>query len=88
MRVIAHYLGARGCPQYLYQELTPYIGVGLRAIWMLLARAIGGSARAVGRQAASARDLDPAHRRDGIALAVLGHRPRYVVSQPPSYSAL
>ena len=48
------------------------MGAALRAIWMLLARAAGGSARAVGRQAATARDLDPAHRRDGLALAVLG----------------
>ncbi|MGB9377579.1 MAG: DNA translocase FtsK 4TM domain-containing protein [Mycobacteriales bacterium] len=48
------------------------IGAALRGIWMLLARIVGGSARAVGRQAATARDLDPAHRRDGIALAVLG----------------
>ncbi len=39
---------------------------------MLLARAAGGTARAVGRQAATARELDPAHRRDGVALAVLG----------------
>src|SRR5215211_2108076 len=41
-------------------------------LWMLLARGIGWLARAVGRHAATARDLDPAHRRDGLALAVLG----------------
>ncbi|MDQ1657618.1 MAG: segregation ATPase FtsK/SpoIIIE, family [Cryptosporangiaceae bacterium] len=45
---------------------------GIASIWMLLARGVGWLARAVGRQAASARDLDPAHRRDGVALAVLG----------------
>jgi len=39
--------------------------------WLLLARGAGGTARAVGRQAATAR-LDPAHRRDGMGLAVLG----------------
>ncbi len=39
---------------------------------MLLARSVGWLARAVGRQAATARELDPAHRRDGLALAVLG----------------
>jgi S-DNA-T family DNA segregation ATPase FtsK/SpoIIIE len=39
---------------------------------MLLARAAGGSARTLGRQAATARDLDPAHRRDGLGLATLG----------------
>jgi S-DNA-T family DNA segregation ATPase FtsK/SpoIIIE len=32
---------------------------------------LGSVARAVGRNAATARDLDPAHRRDGSALAVL-----------------
>ncbi len=37
----------------------------------MLARGAGGAARAVGRQAATAR-LDPAHRRDGLGLAVLG----------------
>ncbi|MDQ6874488.1 MAG: DNA translocase FtsK 4TM domain-containing protein, partial [Actinomycetota bacterium] len=39
---------------------------------MLLARGAGGSARALGRQAATARDIDPAHRRDGLGLAALG----------------
>ncbi|WP_232675944.1 DNA translocase FtsK [Nocardioides sp. R-C-SC26] len=42
---------------------------GLTAAWLGLAHAIGASARAVGR---SARDLDPAHRRDGAGLALLG----------------
>jgi S-DNA-T family DNA segregation ATPase FtsK/SpoIIIE len=37
---------------------------------LLLARGAGGAARAVGRQAATAR-LDPAHRRDGVGLAVV-----------------
>jgi len=41
-------------------------------VWMALSRAVGGVARAVGRNAATARDLDPAHRRDGVGLAVLG----------------
>ncbi len=39
---------------------------------MIVARGLGGSARAVGRQAATARELDPAHRRDGLGLAILG----------------
>jgi S-DNA-T family DNA segregation ATPase FtsK/SpoIIIE len=39
---------------------------------MLLAHAAGRLARAVGRQAATTRDLDPAHRRDGAGLGVLG----------------
>jgi S-DNA-T family DNA segregation ATPase FtsK/SpoIIIE len=37
-------------------------------LWTLLARALGGSVRAVGH---GARDLDPAHRRDGAGLGAL-----------------
>ncbi|WP_157247749.1 DNA translocase FtsK [Nonomuraea typhae] len=44
------------------------IGKLIVGIWMLLANGIGGAARALG---SSARDLDPAHRRDGVGLAVL-----------------
>jgi S-DNA-T family DNA segregation ATPase FtsK/SpoIIIE len=44
----------------------------MAAVWMLLAHAVGGVSRAVGRQAATARDLDPAHRRDGAGLGLLG----------------
>ena len=47
------------------------VGRAVSAGWLLLARGAGGAARAVGRQAATAR-LDPAHRRDGVGLAVLG----------------
>jgi hypothetical protein len=39
--------------------------------WNLSARGVGGVVRTVGRQASSARDLDPAHRRDGQGLLVL-----------------
>ncbi len=46
---------------------TPFV-----AVWTGVARALGGAARLVGRNAASAADLDPAHRRDGLALLVLG----------------
>jgi S-DNA-T family DNA segregation ATPase FtsK/SpoIIIE len=45
---------------------------GFAGIWMLAAHAVGGISRAVGKQAASARDLDSAHRRDGAGLGVLG----------------
>jgi S-DNA-T family DNA segregation ATPase FtsK/SpoIIIE len=37
--------------------------------WMGLAHAVGFAARAIGR---NARDLDPAHRRDGLGLTALG----------------
>ncbi|HEY6747368.1 MAG TPA: DNA translocase FtsK 4TM domain-containing protein [Mycobacteriales bacterium] len=46
------------------------LGRALSGTWLLLARGAGGAARAVGRQAATAR-LDPAHRRDGVGLAVV-----------------
>jgi DNA segregation ATPase FtsK/SpoIIIE-like protein len=39
------------------------------AVWMGLAHAVGGSVRAIGR---NTRELDPAHRRDGVGLASLG----------------
>src|SRR5438874_556385 len=41
------------------------------ALWRALAALIGGLARAVGRRAATAHDLDPEHRRDGAALGVI-----------------
>jgi S-DNA-T family DNA segregation ATPase FtsK/SpoIIIE len=40
-------------------------------MWHALAVVVGGLARAVGRNAATARDLDPEHRRDGGALGVI-----------------
>ncbi|MET0758281.1 MAG: DNA translocase FtsK [Mycobacterium sp.] len=44
------------------------VGRGARAGWMMLAKGAGSTARSVGR----ARDIEPGHRRDGIALALLG----------------
>ncbi len=41
---------------------------GARAAWLMAARGTGGAARSIGR----AHDIDPGHRRDGIALALLG----------------
>ncbi|MGH8794501.1 MAG: DNA translocase FtsK, partial [Stackebrandtia sp.] len=46
--------------------------MGLRALWNGAARGVGWLARSVGREAATARAIDPAHRRDGVGLAVLG----------------
>jgi DNA segregation ATPase FtsK/SpoIIIE, S-DNA-T family len=40
----------------------------VRATWLMVAKGTGSTARSVGR----ARDIDPGHRRDGIALALLG----------------
>jgi len=44
------------------------VGRGARAAWLMVARATGSAARSVGR----AREIEPGHRRDGIALALLG----------------
>jgi len=43
-------------------------GRALRGTWVMAARGTGGAARSIGR----ARDIDPGHRRDGIALLLLG----------------
>jgi len=43
------------------------LGRGARAGWLMVAKGVGSTARSVGR----ARDIDPGHRRDGIALALL-----------------
>jgi DNA segregation ATPase FtsK/SpoIIIE, S-DNA-T family len=40
----------------------------VQTAWLMVARGAGGAARSVGR----ARDIEPRHRRDGIALALLG----------------
>jgi S-DNA-T family DNA segregation ATPase FtsK/SpoIIIE len=40
-----------------------------RALWLGVAHVVGGLARRIG---SSARDLDPAHRRDGVGLLLLG----------------
>ncbi len=52
---------------------APLVGAGraVGSIWHGVATMVGGSARAVGRNAASARELPPEHRRDGAALGVL-----------------
>jgi S-DNA-T family DNA segregation ATPase FtsK/SpoIIIE len=48
------------------------VGRGMIAVWMGLAHSVGWGARAIGRQAATARDLDPEHRRDGGGLTMIG----------------
>lgn len=49
-----------------------YVGRAVGAVWMGLAHGLGWAVRAAGRQAASARDLDPEHRRDGGGLLLFG----------------
>jgi S-DNA-T family DNA segregation ATPase FtsK/SpoIIIE len=52
--------------------LATGIGRGLGALWMGLAHSVGWVARGVGRQAATAKEIDPEHRRDGAGLLMLG----------------
>jgi len=44
------------------------LGRGLTSLWRLLAKALGSSVRFIAR---GAKDLDPAHQRDGIAFLIL-----------------
>ncbi|TAM90748.1 MAG: DNA translocase FtsK [Jatrophihabitans sp.] len=47
------------------------LGRAVAGLWRALALLVGKLARAVGRNAATARELDAEHRRDGVALGVL-----------------
>ncbi|GAB3230215.1 hypothetical protein GCM10027447_24390 [Glycomyces halotolerans] len=46
-------------------------GIALRGLWVGTARATGWMARSVGKEAATAREIDPAHRRDGLGLLLI-----------------
>jgi DNA segregation ATPase FtsK/SpoIIIE, S-DNA-T family len=48
------------------------VGRGIAALWLAVAHGVGWVARGLGRQAATARDIDPEHRRDGAGLLMLG----------------
>ncbi|KAB1904088.1 DNA translocase FtsK 4TM domain-containing protein [Micromonospora tulbaghiae] len=49
-----------------------FVGRAVGAVWMGLAHSVGWAFRAAGRQAASTRELDPEHRRDGGGLLLFG----------------
>ncbi|WP_431876807.1 DNA translocase FtsK 4TM domain-containing protein [Micromonospora marina] len=49
-----------------------FVGRAVGAVWMGLAHTVGWTFRAAGRQAASTRELDPEHRRDGAGLLLFG----------------
>jgi DNA segregation ATPase FtsK/SpoIIIE, S-DNA-T family len=49
--------------------LLSWIASAVGALWMVIAHGTGYVVRGIGH---SARDLDPAHRRDGVGLAVIG----------------
>ncbi|GAA0550763.1 DNA translocase FtsK [Paractinoplanes ferrugineus] len=48
------------------------VGRGVGALWMGVAHSVGWVARGVGKQAATAKEIDPEHRRDGAGLLMLG----------------
>src|SRR6185436_13845926 len=49
-----------------------FIGAGVAGLWMGIAHALGWVVRAIGRQAATARELDREHQRDGGGLLLIG----------------
>jgi DNA segregation ATPase FtsK/SpoIIIE, S-DNA-T family len=53
----------------LVVRLFRALGRALAGLWLLLAHGVGAMVRSLG---GGARDLDPAHRRDGVGLATLG----------------
>jgi DNA segregation ATPase FtsK/SpoIIIE-like protein len=72
----AGYRGRTGGRRYSrepsHNPIVILIGWAVAAVsgvWMALAHTVGATVRAFGRHA---RDLDPAHRRDGVGLAALG----------------
>jgi DNA segregation ATPase FtsK/SpoIIIE-like protein len=56
----------------MYSSGLGLVGRAIGGLWMGLAHSVGWVARGVGRQAASARELEPEHRRDGAGLALTG----------------
>ncbi|HWS31135.1 MAG TPA: DNA translocase FtsK 4TM domain-containing protein [Actinoplanes sp.] len=54
------------------QAVNPSITRGIGSLWLGVAGGVGWLARGAGRQAASARDIAPEHRRDGAGLLLLG----------------
>jgi S-DNA-T family DNA segregation ATPase FtsK/SpoIIIE len=49
-----------------------FIGAGLAGLWMGLAHGVGWVVRLIGRKAATAKELDREHRRDGGGLLMIG----------------
>ncbi len=52
--------------------VAPSIARGIGGLWLGLAGSVGWLARGAGRQAATARNIAPEHRRDGAGLFLLG----------------
>jgi S-DNA-T family DNA segregation ATPase FtsK/SpoIIIE len=49
-----------------------FLASGVVGLWMALAHTVGWVVRAIGRQAATAKELDREHRRDGAGLLLFG----------------
>jgi hypothetical protein len=67
--------GTRARPAYRRRQtnsMGALVGRAGGALWMGVAHSVGWLVRGLGRQAATARDLDPEHRRDGAGLLLLG----------------
>ena len=62
---------AKSAKPSAFARLMVAIGRAVAAVWRAAARGVGSLTRAIGRGAASARDLDEAHRRDGLGLALI-----------------
>ncbi len=52
--------------------LGTLVGRGVGTLWMGVAHGVGWAARGVGRQAATAKEIDAEHRRDGAGLLLFG----------------
>ena len=65
--------GGRGRKKQRSPLALPLVGLGhgISAVWRGSAHVVGGVARAIGRNAATARELEPEHRRDGAGLGVI-----------------
>ncbi len=67
----------RAANRALAQKTSPlaslgFIGAGIAGLWMGVAHALGWVVRAIGRKAATARELDREHQRDGGGLLLIG----------------
>ena len=67
-RPLARQRAAQARRRQLYASGFGLVGQAVGGLWMGIAHSFGWVARSIGRQAASARELDEEHRRDGGGL--------------------
>src|SRR5205085_273135 len=68
---LARQRAARARRRQMYATGVGFIGQAVGGLWMGVAHSLGWVARSIGRQAASARELDEEHRRDGGGLLLI-----------------